>query len=148
MVAAQLMFNLFLYVNLYTCIALVGLIWVIQLVHYPSFHFVDKSNFAQFESFHSLRISIVVIPLMLLELISSLALLYYAPKKLMLPIVVALFFVLLVWAITFFVSSPIHGKLLSDYDKELIDKLISTNWWRTILWTLKSFLLIYILKAV
>lgn len=142
------MFNTCLYVSLYSCIALVGLIWVIQIVHYPSFHFIDKSQFASFESFHGLRISIVVIPLMLLELGSSVAILFNTASDQFPLMLLAMALLLAIWLITFLVSSPIHGELMLGYNKELIDKLVSTNWWRTGLWTVRSLILIYIVKQV
>lgn len=43
-------------INGATSIFLCGLIWVIQLVHYPSFHFVEDSRFIDFQAFHTQRI--------------------------------------------------------------------------------------------
>ena len=40
---------------------MVGVIWVIQLVHYPSFHFVELKQYTTFQRFHMARISYVVI---------------------------------------------------------------------------------------
>ena len=41
-----------------------GLIWLVQIVHYPLFTFVDKSNYNSFQNAHMLRIGILVIPVM------------------------------------------------------------------------------------
>jgi|EP01047_Picozoa_sp_COSAG01_P015167 hypothetical protein len=48
--------------------ALVGLIWTIQLVHYPLFAAVGRKNFAKYEQQHTRRITVLVMPLMLAEL--------------------------------------------------------------------------------
>lgn len=47
--------------------------------------------------------------------------------------------VLLIWGSTFFLSVPCHSKLNLGYQKEVIEKLVSTNWVRTLLWTARSF---------
>lgn len=116
---------------------LVGLIWVIQLVHYPSFHYVEKSRFRSFESFHASRITLIVLPLMLLELSSSAYLLTFKQGK-----INSLNFLLvaIIWATTIFVSMPCHKKLSDGYQKNIVDKLIKTNWIRTLCWSFKFFL--------
>ncbi len=136
----------FLQINFYSCIFLVGLIWTIQLVHYPSFNFVDKSKFSDFESFHSLRISWIVVPIMLTELVSSIITLFTIDKAHFNLFLVSVVLLLFIWLVTLFISSPIHTKLLSGYSQPLVDKLIATNWYRTILWSSRCILLYYIFK--
>ena len=51
-----------------------GVIWVIQIVHYPSFHFIEKELYTVFQKFHMNKISIIVIPIMLAELITGMML--------------------------------------------------------------------------
>lgn len=130
-----------LLVNTVINLILVGLIWTIQLVHYPSFKFVDDSCFAEFEAFHIKRISILVMPLMLAELfISLISLKLETPWS-----YYSLLIVGLIWISTFFLSVPLHKKLKSRKNIETISKLVQTNWPRTILWTLKSIYLLSIL---
>jgi hypothetical protein len=111
---------------------LVVLIWIIQILHYPSFLYVDKANFAEFEAFHANRISLIVIPLMLTEA----ALAFYGRRPAILSILI------LIWLSTFFLQVPCHHKLQLGHDEATIKKLISTNWIRTFLWSLKLILLI------
>ena len=108
------------------------LIWLIQLLHYPSFTFVDKERFIEFEVFHTQRITIIVLPLMLVELF--LAVWNFRPFVLGL--------VFLIWASTFFLQVPYHQKLQKERSELIINRLISTNWIRTFLWTLKLFILL------
>lgn len=51
--------------------ALIGLIWTIQLVHYPLFSVVGDESFTEYAKGHASRITLIVAPLMLLELVSS-----------------------------------------------------------------------------
>lgn len=122
-----------------SCLLLTGLIWTIQLVHYPSFQYIDQNRFIDFEKFHTKTISYIVVPLMLLELFSGSIHVFYSENG-----AYQLFnylMLILIWISTFLLSVPIHQKLNKGFSADLIEKLIITNWPRTILWTLRSFLL-------
>ena len=54
--------------------------------------------------------------------------------------------VLLIWLVTFAFSVPCHSRLSKSKNGSSIRKLISTNWLRTVLWTLKSFILAFWFK--
>jgi len=120
---------------------LVGLIWTIQIVHYPSFNFIATENYNNFQVFHMNAITPLVGPLMGLEMILFLLAVNYKlyPKK------ISIFFILLlistIWLTTAFVSVPLHNKLVAGKDLEAIAKLVTTNWIRTIAWTLKLILM-------
>ncbi len=129
---------LILILHLCSCLFLTGLIWTIQIVHYPTFKFVEPVQFHNFTKFHVKKISYIVAPLMVLELASALYLLRVQAN---LPIFINLIFLLLIWLSTFFLSIPCHDKLLKQFDLSIIEKLIQTNWPRTILWSLRSLLL-------
>ena len=130
-------------INFASTLFLSGLIWMVQLVHYPSFHFVDPSEFKRFHQFHSRRISIIVIPLMIIELITSGVLWFHSETFSINSI--GFYLVLSIWVSTAFLSVPAHSKLSSGKNDEQIDKLIHTNWVRTFLWTLKSVLMLFLL---
>lgn len=122
--------------------ALFGLIWMVQLVHYPSFRYI--SDFQAFHVHHTSSISLIVGPLMLAELAVSVYLAWSSnfQWQWLLPLLM----VLLIWANTFFQAVPLHEKLAqqavagtdSIAMKEQIEALIRVNWPRTILWTLKA----------
>jgi hypothetical protein len=128
-------------IQIFSCFSLFGLIWTIQLVHYPSFLKIDKLEFKDFSNLHSKKISLIVVPIMLLELVSGSMLLILFPS-----IVTGSNFlgIIIIWTSTLFLSMPLHRKLASGKDEALIEKLIKTNWPRTIIWTLRSFLLLII----
>ena len=54
---------------------MVGIIWIVQLVHYPSFAFVDVTRYIEFQTFHERNISFIVVPLMVVEALCAFALL-------------------------------------------------------------------------
>ncbi len=115
---------------------LVVLIWIIQCLHYPSFLFIDKKKFASFENFHTRRITYIVMPLMIGEVI----LLFFNPDMFVVLLTT------LVWLSTFFLQIPCHHKLKFGFDEAVIQRLICTNWIRTILWSLKLIYLIALQK--
>lgn len=132
--------DFFFFLNVISAFLLTGVIWTIQLVHYPSFHFIDKLSFTNFHNFHERRISIIVMPLMLIELITSIAL--YIHNMWSIVFTLNLLVVVLIWCSTFFVQVPIHSILSQKKDKDLIEKLVNTNWIRTFLWSMRMLLII------
>ena len=128
------------FLNVISAFLLTGIIWTIQIVHYPSFHYIDKLSFKNFHNFHERRISIIVMPLMIIELITSIAL--YIHNMWSIVFTLNLLVVVLIWCSTFFVQVPIHSILSQKKDKDLIEKLVNTNWIRTFLWSMRMLLII------
>ena len=131
---------MFFSIHLASTAIMVGAIWVIQLVHYPSFHYVDKSSYMKFQDFHMNRISYIVIPAMTVELFSGVLIIYLGLKNDAL-FIISIIFLILIWISTALLFTPIHQKLTSGYKSSLIKKLVKTNWLRTILWSLRLTLL-------
>ena len=131
-----------LMVHLVCCAILVGLIWTIQLLHYPAFSFVRESHFLEFHQQHSQRITFLVGPLMVAELASAVGLVWLNFENALLW--VNLSGVLLIWGCTFFISVPIHNSLAERFDVLQIRKLVLTNWFRTTLWSARLILLIFV----
>ncbi len=120
---------------------MVGIIWVIQLLHYPTFHFIKESDYVEFQHFHMQRISFIVVPVMIIELLSGFMLVYYFRSNLF---ILCLTILLVIWLITFVFFTKLHQSLLGGYDKIIVDKLVQINWSRTVLWSLRLIILIYI----
>ena len=138
--------SLILFINIFSAFFATGLIWTIQLVHYPSMRFVSRDKFELFHSFHQLRISIIAMPLMAIELITSIILfMQNIENESSLIFKINLIIVTLIWFSTFFIQVPLHQKLSKGKKNSLIDKLVLTNWFRTVLWTLRSILIIFFL---
>ena len=132
--------------NLVLAFIAVGLIWTIQLVHYPSMRFIPKERFVEYHNFHSVRISFLAIPLMVTELGTSLILFYQNYNNAVQTIfLINLVIVALIWLSTFLIQVPLHNALSKEKQSEKLSKLICTNWIRTILWTARSILMILFL---
>jgi len=123
-----------------------GLIWFVQIVHYPLFTKIGSRGFTQYAESHRHLTSLVVVPIMLLELIAAALLplcIDTLSKRLLSWLALAL--LIGVWLATAILQVPLHEKLGNGYSDEDAEKLASTNWVRTILWTARSFVLLAIL---
>ena len=124
-------------------IFMVGLIWVVQIVHYPLFAHVGDKTFGAYHKCHTQWITTIVAPLMLLELVTGLLLWVRAPLH---P-----FWILnsmgmaTIWGCTVLWQVPLHNQLpLVDGAARLvlIRQLVASNWLRTIVWSLRGAFLI------
>jgi len=116
--------------------ALAGLIWVVQVVHYPLFAAVGPDEFTRYEQRHRARITILVGPLMAVEGLAALALVL-APGDRTLPML-GLGLLGAIHASTVCLQVPLHEQLSRHYDGRLIARLVRTNWIRTIGWTART----------
>tara|TARA_B100000886_G_C20065830_1_gene343691 strand:+ start:19 stop:426 length:408 start_codon:yes stop_codon:yes gene_type:complete len=134
-----------LIIHLIATSVMVGVIWIIQLVHYPSFHFIEQNQYTSFQRFHMSRISYVVIPAMLTELFTLIFIIISIDQ--VDPIILASALLLIViWLMTAVFFSGVHQKLTLGYDQTVVEKLVKLNWGRTLLWTLRLLIVsIYII---
>lgn len=139
---------LLLLVNAASTFALTGLIWTIQVVHYPAFRYVAQQQFVEFEAFHRRQISWIVVPLMLSELATTAALIGWRPTGLSLNLALAgALLGVAIWVCTFAMQVPLHERLSQGYDRAVIEALVNSNWIRTTLWSLRACLMIWALCA-
>lgn len=137
--------RILLLANLAATLYLVGLIWFVQLVHYPLFDGVGSGRFADYEARHTRWTGVVVAPAMLVELATAVLLIWRTPAGVpgwAMP--AGLVAVVLLWAITFFVSVPQHTTLARGFDARAHAVLVSTNWLRTALWSARGLLMLWV----
>jgi hypothetical protein len=132
-----------LLLHLFLTLYMTGLIWFVQIVHYPLMAAVGASTFRNYQQAHTQRTTWVVAPPMLLELGSGSLLLYLHHSSAWHWTNMAL--LMLIWASTFLIQVPIHNQLLKDFNAGYHRRLVRTNWLRTIAWTLRALLLLYLL---
>lgn len=128
-----------------TTLALAGLIWTVQIVHYPLFGWVGESGFAAFHAEHSRRIAWLVVPLMAAELGGAVALV--AARPTLVPVWAAwlgLVLVGVVWCTTALLSVPQHRRLAGGFEPRAHACLVGSNWIRTAAWTTRAGLLVWL----
>jgi len=130
-------------------LTLFGVILVIQLVHYPLFRLVGTASFAAYQSAHMVRITWIVLPAMLVELLTALALVGWRPFG-MTPwqVWTGLGLVGLIWASTGLLQAPIHRSLVNGFDPAAHRRLVMTNWIRTVAWALRAGLALWMLAPL
>ena len=115
-----------------------GVIWYVQVVHYPMFACWGRPEFRATEATHQRLTSWVVGPAMLLEATTAFALPWFLPGWE--PWVGA--GLVCVWAgSTAFVQVPLHGRLAAGgYCPALHRRLVASNWVRTAAWSARGVL--------
>ena len=133
----EICFSYFKQYSLLADAGLVVLIWIVQLIIYPSFLYFKKENLVLWHKKYTSRIAIIVIPLMLYQLIFSLLLVY---NYFTIKSVIYTLLVIFLWMNTFTVFVPLHNKISNfSYTKTTLQQLVSKNWTRTFLWTFLLF---------
>ena len=135
--------------HLYSTLCMVGLIWFVQVVHYPMMADVDQASFVNYERIHRSRTTMVVMPLMLTELATAILLLLYSSSGNSRWLAIAgLVLVVVIWLTTFLLSVPMHERLSQGFDAEAHRRLVNTNWIRTWGWSLRGVIAILLSRSV
>ena len=133
-----------LLIHIAATLTMLGIIWVIQIVHYPLFAQVGEEHFQAYEQAHTRLITFVVFPPMVIELVTGIMLVLNRPIGVSGWVPIAgLLLVILIWLSTAFLQVPMHNILSSGFDAEAHRRLVQTNWIRTVCWTIRSFLVVW-----
>jgi hypothetical protein len=130
-----------LILHLVATIAMVGIIWFVQIVHYPLFDGVGSNQFDAYESRHVQSTGYVVGPPMLVEAATAIWLAVYPPAGV--PAVViwlGLGVLALIWASTAALQVPAHERLSRGFDTITHRRLVHSNWFRTVGWSVRGVL--------
>jgi hypothetical protein len=117
---------------------LVGLIWTIQVVHYPLFPKVGREQFRTYHESHMLLVTLLVGPLVVGESTSAAWMLWKGLRSL--AFLCSLPLMIICWTSTFLLQVPHHAKLSQGFDENAYRGLLKTNWIRTICWSLRGLL--------
>ena len=136
--------NLIFLAHMGTTLYLVGLIWLVQSLVYPSMGYVGENGYAAYHNLHTSRITPVVAPAMILELVTAIYLVFVPLEDIDKRYFwCGLTLVLIIWASTFFVQVPLHEELAKGFNGDVQNKLVLTNWIRTAAWTLRGALVLW-----
>lgn len=124
--------------NLVSSTVMTGLIWFVQIVHYPLFAHVGDEESVSYANEHQRRTSYVVGAPMAVEGVSSLALFALAPEGISRWwALVGLVLLAVVLGSTVLLQVPAHARLAQNYDDKVVKRLVRSNWIRTVGWTLR-----------
>tara|TARA_Y100000816_G_C26086210_1_gene573220 strand:+ start:778 stop:1152 length:375 start_codon:yes stop_codon:yes gene_type:complete len=114
-----------------------GLIWFVQIVHYPLFHKVSADTSVAYADEHQTRTAWVVGLPMLIEGITTVWLFFDPVGSRVFPLIGGLVLAK-VHLSTIFLQVPRHGELTRGYNRETVSKLVTSNWVRTIGWSVRA----------
>jgi hypothetical protein len=128
-----------IWAQLVATIYLVGLIWCIQVVHYPLMSHIEIREFVDFHRQHSVRVGSIVILPMVFELLASVTLAVLPPNDVAptLPLL-GLGLTVVIWISTFGIQVPLHRKLSDGFNADHHRLLVRSNWVRTLSWSLRA----------
>lgn len=129
--------------HLIATLFMTGLIWFVQVVHYPLMAQVGQRSFVEYERAHTRRTGWIVAPLMLIELGTAIALFGMAQGEARLPRGIALGLLIAIWAVTALVQVPQHRRLSASYNAALLSQLVNGNWLRVLGWSARALLVVF-----
>lgn len=117
-------------------LVLVGVIWTVQVVHYPLMALVGEDHFIAYEAAHSPRMAAVVMIPWTVQGLTTAGLLVARPAGVPTWLLLAAALAAAVPVIVTVVASiPAHVALGSGFDPVAHRRLVRTNWIRTAAWT-------------
>ena len=137
------------WINIASTWFMVGLIWFVQIVHYPLFGYVGSKEFGTFHEHHKILITPVVGFVMIVELVTTGILIFQIPVGI--PnwtVIVGIILIGVIWISTLFLQIPYHNKLSSKFDDNVLMMLVKTNWIRTICWSLRGIIILIMLDML
>ena len=133
--------------NVAATTVMTGVIWFVQVVHYPLFVLVGEEGFASYEQQHRTWTTFVVGPPMLVEALTAALLLMYPPQHAKRwQLLAGVVLVAVLWASTALIQVPCHESLSHQFDRDVAERLVASNWLRTAAWTLRSVLMLQLVR--
>ncbi len=136
--------KLILLAQVFSTSFMIGLIWFVQIVHYPLYAKVGREQFPEYEALHNRLTTWVVGPAMLMEMVTAVALLRYTSNGSTSLAWLGLGLLIVIWSSTAALSVPAHDVLTAGFSAEAWEKLVSTNWIRTAGWSLRGVIVMMI----
>ena len=127
-------------VNVAVSWGLLILIWLVQLIIYPALARIPADDFVRYHAWYVTRMTMIVLPLMIGEIIVAIA--WFILQDDSVYPVVAGGLVIIVWWSTVAFQVPIHKSLRAGKDRSKLNRLVATNWIRTVAWTLKAVMVV------
>ncbi len=128
------MLEIALTIQLLSCAAMTGIIWMVQIAIYPLFTRLEGDVFDDYHTRYMNRVPLVIAPFMLLEATSCAACLYLGDwRDFPFPTIL----LAIAWASTALIQVPQHAKLTPAK----VPAIVKTNWIRTIAWTTRLIIL-------
>lgn len=135
--------RLLLLTHIAATLFMTGVIWFVQIVHYPLLSLIGPVTFAAYERANIARTAAVVGPVMILEALTAILLIARRPAKVRKAEAwLGAALIAIIWGSTALAQFPIHEALIQGFDTELLRQLTLSNWLRTALWSARALLVL------
>ena len=125
-----------LVVNVAAALFMTGVIWFVQVVHYPLFDGVGAADWPAYHRRHTTRTGCVVAPLMVTELLTAALVVLDRPAGVPAGLAVAgLALATATWVLTLGLATRDHGRLADGWDARIARRLVTLGWARAAAWT-------------
>ena len=136
--------DVFFVLQIFCTFAMTGIIWFVQIVHYPLMRKVGKGRFTRYGQMHSVLTVFIVAPLMFIEVVAvSYGLLYSTVWISDESAQLGGALLLIIWISTFALQIPQHRLLEREFNARTYRHLLFTNWIRTYAWSFRSIILVF-----
>ncbi|MBA3442203.1 MAG: hypothetical protein H0T92_20280 [Pyrinomonadaceae bacterium] len=132
--------------HLAATLIMTGIIWFVQVVHYPLFSQVSRSSFITYGEAHSRLTTWVVGPPMLVEALTAVLLLLTSREREDINfgvLWIGFGLLVLIWLSTIVLQVPRHTVLGKGFDTAAHRQLVVSNWVRTAAWSARSVLVLW-----
>jgi len=127
---------------------MIAVIWTVQLKFYPSFLRVSDKDFSAHYARYMKKIGWFVTIPMLTEFLTGVWFVFACGADPRYAFFAAgLGLIVLLWLSTALIQVPLHRKLKSGCSREAQHKLVATNWLRTVLWSVRGIVVLFLLKG-
>jgi hypothetical protein len=118
---------------------MVGVIWFVQIIHYPLFSLVGQERFPVYAERHQrLALRLLGVP-MFVELVTAVLLVARSSTNRGRALAWAgLVLLIVIWISTALFQIPRHRRLLRGFDPAVQRGLLLSNWLRTAAWTARG----------
>lgn len=124
-----------------------GLIWFVQIVHYPLFDRIGADETPRYCLDNRRLTTFVVVPVMLFEGAMAVALVWLLPASLELAAWTGVAMLMVLWGSTAVIHVPQHATLGKSFDASVHRRLVASNWLRTALWTARGVLALWLIAV-
>ena len=125
--------------------AMVGFIWTIQVLQYPLMAEVPAEAFTRFEEVHQRRVTVLIALFGPLEVVMA-GLVFLTVEAVPSWLSFSSGAVLAaIWVSTAFFYAPLHRRLSEGFDETLHRRLVTSNWLRTVAWTMRGLAAVWML---
>ena len=126
---------------------MVGVIWFVQMIHYPLYRKIHD-GFVSYERAHLRRAAWLMGPVMIIEALTALFIIGLSPNALSTKLAtINLILLILIWISTCLLQVQQHHMLSVRFSKKIHQNLLSTNWVRTALWTVRGVVVLLLIAA-